>query len=260
MLVTQLEIDELLEILKTHLEQIFFLKEQAQTLEKALAEAENDYYQKLGDINAEADRLESLKASLLSRLAPKQERMPAIRDTFIGNFEEPPQLVESFVTPMSLSPLPQADPKAQRKRTLADHIELFLRDSERETTMQVINAVLADNHRDMGDMLELLVWGDIWKARADWESLEEQYTRLQEWHKALLERLNYWHNVLQYREQDPRYELQEIRSRGQESWFTFLDDLAQKQVAENAKLDHEVKVLEQQLQVKKTKNNEVNNE
>lgn len=258
MLVTQSQIDELLETLKTRLKQILSFREQVLVLEKALIEAENEYNQKLADINDEADRLESLKASLLSRLAPKKERTPAIRDTFIGDVEEPPQLVESFVTP--ISPLPQEDPKNQRKRALADHIELFLLDSERETTMQVINAVLADNDRDTGDMLEQLAWGDIWKARADWESLEEQYARLQEWHKALLERLGYWQNVLQSREKDSRYELQEMRSRGQESWFAFLDDLAQKQVAENAKLDHEVKVLEQQLQVKQTKNNEVNNE
>mgnify|MGYP002778632520 CR=1 FL=1 len=257
MLVTQSKIDDLLESLKTHLEEILSIKEQVLVLDKALIEAENEYNQKLGDINDEADRLESLKASLLSRLAPKKQSSPDIRDKFMENIEAPPHIVESFVT--AIPPLPKEDPRTQRKRALADHIEFFLMDSERETIMQVINAVLADNYHDMGDMLEQLAWGDIWKARANWESLEEQYARLIEWQKALLERLDYWQNILQRRKQDPRYELQEMRSRGQESWFAFLDDLLQKQVTENARLDYEIKVLEQQLQVRQTQNDEVNN-
>lgn len=256
MAITQTQIDQLLETLKTLLDEIAQLRQQASVLEKELAQAESEYNQRLSHLNAEADRLDALKTSLQSRLAQKKKQPPVIENPIATGVELPDQVIE----PQLLPPLPPEDPRIQRKRALADHIEYFLADSDRETVMQVINAVLAENRCDMGDMLELLVWGDIWKARAEWETQEEQYTRLQEWQRALEERIVYWQQMCQRWEDDPRYGLwQEKRSRSQEEWLALLDDWGQKQAEENTRLSHEVAVLEKRWQAKQTENNEVNN-
>ncbi|MEC4812326.1 MAG: hypothetical protein SAK29_03480 [Scytonema sp. PMC 1069.18] len=253
MAITQTQIDQRLEILKTLLDDIAQLRQQASILENELAQAENEYNQKLSHLNTEADRLDALKISLQSRLAWRKTPPPVTENTSRTEVELPPPVIE----PQLLPPLPPENPRIGRKRALADHIEYFLADSDRETVMQVINAVLADNYCDMGDMLELLVWGDIWKARAEWETLEEQYTRLQEWQCSLEERLAYWQQIWK---DDSRYSLwQEKRSRSQEEWLAFLDDLAQKQAEENTRLSHEVAVLEQRWQAKQSENNEVKN-
>lgn len=253
MTLTQTQIDELLETLKSLLDQIAQLRQKAAELEKGLTQAEGDYNEKLSSLNAEADRLEALKASLKFRLAQKTQEIPeqsaTIIDTLPVDVELPPEIIEPKLG--ELPPPPKEDPRYTRKQMLADHIEYFVVDSDREPIMQEINAVLADERQDLGDMLERLNWGEIWKARADWETLEDQYARLESWKSALEERLTYWQQQLCRVEQDPRYSLwQEMTTYSHQEWLAFLDNLARQQEEENASLAHEVSVLEQQWQTK----------
>jgi hypothetical protein len=131
---------------------------------------------------------------------------------------------------------------------LADHIYSCLNQEQEEVVMQVVNAILADESKDIGDMLEALAWGGIWKVRTDWESLEDQYSRLTEWRAALEVRLNYWRAEIHRLESESRYTLWEVKRQSEAQWQALLADLEQKQAAENALLAHEVAVLEQQLQ------------
>jgi hypothetical protein len=229
------------------------VRQQTKKLEEELAKVKQDYNQKLGPLNQEADSLEALKSSLKYRLMQnqkspvKEEQLPPREQGNGIEVNTPPEILED--TSPKPPPISPEDLRRQRKRTLADYVEYFIADSEREPILQLLNAVLHDDRRDLGDMLELLSWGEIWTVRADWETLEEQYSRLQEWQQALSERLTYWQGAQRQLETTSAYGLwQEKRSRSPEEWLPYLEGLAQKQVAENERLAHEVAILEQELQ------------
>ncbi len=245
----QMQIDNLLTALEALLEQIKPLRQRVAEVEKGLAQAQRDYDLKMSKLNAEADRLEGLKLSLLARLNPRKPPPPP-PPPLPG--PEPTPLPEVIQSGTPHPPPPTESPRAARKRSLAKHIYYFL-DSNQDTVMQVINAVLVDDRRDVGDMLEALSWGDIWKACADWETLENQYDRLNEWYQVLEERLAYWQREMRKQESDRRYYLwQKIQVSSQEEWLAFLNDLARQAEVENARLAHEVEVLEQALHTRQT--------
>src|SRR5262249_46497087 len=131
---------------------------------------------------------------------------------------------------------------------LADHIFYFM-DTSQLADMEIINAVLSDDQRDVGDMLELLTWGDIWKSRPDWETFEQQLERLLSWQVALEDRLGFWHQEVRRLESDPNYGLVRIMtSDSREAWQSHLDDLVRQQSEENRQLAEEISILEERLQ------------
>src|SRR6266700_2800392 len=237
MATTQMQIDNLLTALKALLEQIQPLRQRVAEVDQI----QREYYQRMSKLDAEADRLNRLKISLMDRLAGIK---PPLRETEPTPAESQPTLPEEVIniTPKLGTPPPPPpteSPRAARKRSLARHIYYFL-DSQQGAVMQVINAVLVDDRRDVGDMLEALTWGDIWTVRADWETLENQYDRLNEWHQVLEERVDYWQREIRKQENDKRYRIwQKMQERSQEEWLDFLDDLARQAEAENAELAHE---------------------
>ena len=252
--VTQTHIEQLLQALKSILDQIAPLRQQAADLETELAQVQLDYDQELGDLNAEAARLEALKILLRAHLA-QREVAPIVQAPLPVPDPTPPPVVADSPVVLGDTPLspPPEDPRAARKRALADHIEYFLADSDREIVMQLINAVLIDDRRDIADMLESLAWGPIWMARADWETLEDHHSRLEGWRQALADRLTYWQNEVRRLKSDQRHGLLlERKSRTPEEWQAYLDQMALEQQAEIDNLTHEVAVLEQQWQAKTT--------
>ncbi len=223
--ITQLEIDELLATLKTLVNEIYQVRQQTKELEEELAKVQQDYDKKLGSLNREADTLEKLKSSLKYRLmqnqksTSKEEKLPDHEQDNGNEVHPPPEILEdTFPKPPPISP---EDLRRQRKRALADHVEYFIADSDREPILQLLNAVLHDERRDLGDMLELLSWGEIWTVRAEWERLEEQYSRLQEWQQALSERLTYWQGALHTLENSPSYDLWQLWLSTQETTEAF---------------------------------------
>jgi hypothetical protein len=241
------QITELLNKLKTLLEQITWLRQQAEELDRGLAEVQRDYDQKLGPLNAEADRLEALKLSLRARLSRRPHSTPQPSKPDDTPVPPKPIITADPVHPLPSPPL-QKDPRVKRKRDLADYIGYFIADEARETVMQVINAILVDEQRDVGDMLELLTWGDIWTARADWETSAEQYKRLTDWSQVLTERLTYWHERIRGLERSSYYSLwQQKQSCSLAEWLANLDEMGRQQATNNEKLSREVAFLEQQL-------------
>lgn len=256
MTISSQQIDALFATLKALLDQIAPLRVQVGTMEDGMAKAQRDYDRHLGELNREADDLAARKAFLEQRLAAPASPDPVLPVPIDDLADHagvipPPPLVgpeEESEPDQPAPPAPPEDPRFRRKRVLADHIYYFL-ESSQDAVMQVINAVLDNEHCDMGDMLELLGWGSIWMARAEWETLENHVTRLDGWRQALEERLAFWHNKLNFLEQDPRYALwQAMAATSGEAWQTFLRDRASEQAAENARLAHEVAVLEAQWQ------------
>jgi DNA anti-recombination protein RmuC len=254
MLVTPSGIDEVLEELKDLLDQITDLRDRVRNLENEMDEelnqAQQEYEEKLGSLNAEAARLRHQKGSLKTRL-DQLRKSRGSSDTIPlppADIPEvaPPKPILSKKTSDPPEP-PPLDPRMVRKRALADHIYYFA-DPDQETVVQQINAILSDESASLGEMLELLAWGDIWKARADWESLRMQYERLKEWQSGLEVRLDYWKCQLREIESGERYSLWETKSQGERRWQDFLEEVAEKQRAENRQLAHEVTVLRQELQ------------
>ena len=251
MLISQAQIDELLLILKTLLDQIMPIRERLAQIEKELAQVQQEYDKIIGPHNSEADRLEALKHSLRARLARRKVQtvvMPAISP--VPQATQPPAVVDLELSPDEPPPPPPPeDPWMARKRALADHIYYFL-DPSQQIIMQTINAFLMDDdQRGLGEMLEVLVWGVIWSERADWESLQEQYERLEEWQQALDGRLAFWQAEELRLKNDSRMALwQERQARTQEAWLAFLDKLAGRQQAENERLAKEIAILERAWQ------------
>lgn len=254
MIVTQTRIDEILTTLKALREQIEVLKARvaelmATEMEAALAQAHEEYEARLKPFNEEASRLRNERAVLQMRLSqlaanpatvgPRPAESPDIAA---------PEPVPTFENPEAPLPPPPPDPRGERKRKLADYIYIFLPQEQEEAVMQVINAILVDENKDIGDILEALAWGDIWSTRAGDESLEAQYARLNEWCVALEGRVTYWKTRVQSLESESRYDLWKVKKQGEAQWQALLEDLIQKQTTENERLAHEVTVLEQQLQ------------
>ncbi len=254
MIVTQTHIADLLATLKTFREQIEAFKARvaellATEMEAALAQAHKEYEARLKPLNEEASRLKNERAVLQMRLAQLAATpvTAGLDETKSGLVTTPDPVLPVEEKPAPPPP-PPPDPRGERKRKLADYIYFFLPPEQEEVVMQVINAILADESKDIGDILETLAWGDIWGIRPEDESLEAQYTRLSDWRAALEGRVVYWKTRVHSLESESRYALWEVKRQGESQWQALLDDLAQKQAAENDRLAHEVTVLAQQLQ------------
>jgi hypothetical protein len=249
---TQAQINALLKELEKLLGEISSLRQQAMDIERELAVTNKDYEDRLGQANAESDRLEARKHAL--ELLLRENPLPA--KALPVSSPEPTQEIREAVTSSVVSrPAPPAppppNPRHKRKSALLDFIYYFS-DNEGSTGVEQLNALLHDPQRDMGDILELLTWGDIWKAKYEWESLDEQQLRLGGWQAALTTRRDYWERRLQ----QPRNALdvfhRKRRSQSREEWLSFLEDLARRQEAQNRELAEEVAALERQWQMKQS--------
>jgi hypothetical protein len=240
MATTAAEIDRLADELHDLLDLIDPLRARAGELRLGLAQVGRDYDARLAEVNTEAERLEARIRFLRARLA----RQPALPEPGAGVIVPPPRIIGDDPPRPGLDPLPGAEARAARKRAVADHI-IYFGEAERAAVMQVINAVLADERRDLGDMLELLKWGEIWKARPTWESLDAQKDRLAGWREALRERLTFWRREVARLEGDVSFGLWQRMTRdSRETWLTYLDGLADDQRTANARLAAELAVLD----------------
>ncbi len=217
-------IDLVLETIQGLLGQIEKLSKRAVAIEVGIAEALQAYNEKLGMLNSKADELKRQAASLGYELNPNQGHI------------EPKPIARETENQQKHSPL---QPKPEE--TMA------------ETPLQKgVNAMVADRRRDVGDILEILPWGPIWRLRTDGETLEEQLKRLNGWQDALEGRLAFWQGEVLRLESDKSYDLwQEMQTSSPERWLIYLDELASSQTAENARLEHAVAVLERELQARK---------
>ena len=108
----------------------------------------------------------------------------------------------------------------------------------------------------MGELLELLAWGPIWEARTSWESLDEQWQRLDEWRVALEQRLAYW---TQESTRLANHPLWQRRSESSESeWQSMLEDLLNRQLADNRRVEDEIAELTVEWQAAQAKAAEKN--
>lgn len=262
MLYTSQHVTNLLDNLKALLDQITPLRHEIMRLEADMAQVRRDYEQRLGTLNNDFAQLKARERYLRLSLAAKSpsqdaaESNEALTDPALSQIDASDPEAELEIPDVSL---PAEDPRMSRKRALADHIEYFISDSDREVVMHTINAVLADEERDMGDMLELLAWGDIWSASAPWETVDDQYTRLESWREELKGRVIYWRDALQRLQSDDLYHLWEKwHTSSDEEWSGYLEELAQQQIENNDKLAHAVSILEEQWQIKQTASEDKN--
>lgn len=244
-------IDLVLATIQGLLEQIADLSKRAVAIEDGIAEAQQAYNEKLGLLNSKADELRKREAYLRYELKPKEPIEPKATDPERVNQQEgTAQQTEPARETIAETSL-QKDPRDQRKRDLADYI-LDLIGDEQQVVMERVNAMVADRGRDVGDILEILPWGPIWRLRTDGETLEEQLERLNGWQSALEGRLAFWQGAVFRLESDDSYDLwQEMQTRSPEGWLIYLGELARSQEAENARSEHVVAMLEKELQARK---------
>ncbi len=232
-------ITELLTSLEALLKQIEPLRKRADEIATGLAQTQREYDLKMSAANAEAERLEALKRSLMQR---PDERPKAPTSSSRSLDPIPPRQIDVIDSGPVIRPLepPRESPRTARKRTLLNHI-FYFSDAGQNTVIEQINSLLDDEQRDVGDILEMLTWGDIWRARPDWETLEQQQKRLEGWRDALKQRVTYWEKEINRLEQDGFYDLWERRSQLTEAeWHSFLDQMLQDQETDNQRLAREV--------------------
>ena len=219
-------------------------------LEQAVALTRSDYEQKLGQPNGEAERLRVLKASLEARLRGSRRSAPPTPAPTPRVKPPPVTFTPQVEERVAIAPPPPPKSfKRERKAALRDFIYYFS-ESEQASGIEQINAMLDDERRDIGDILELVEWGDIWKVRSDWETLDEQQQRLEGWQAALEERLAYWQHRLE-QSNNPFHELWlKRKAMTRPAWLSFLDELARRQAQQNQELAGEVAALEQLWQAK----------
>lgn len=258
MSITQSSIEEVLNKLEELLEQITALRQRVAQLDSEMADelnqAQKEYNEQLGHLNTKARKLRARKAMLKTQIAQYNapeatEQEDSDLDMDKPGITPPEEELPSIEDPEFPKPPPMA-PRMVRKRELADHIYYFL-DQDEETVMQEINAVFEDESTDVGNMLELLAWGEIWSVRPEWESLNDQHQRLQQWLQALQARLAYWKGQVQRCESESRYSLWKIKCRGEAEWQAYLESLVEKQTKENTRLKREILVLKGELHTMK---------
>ncbi len=115
MATTQMQIDNLLTALKALLEQIQPLRQRVAEVDQI----QREYYQRMSKLDAEADRLNRLKISLMDRLAGIK---PPLRETEPTPAESQPTLPEEVIniTPKLGTPPPPPpteSPAGKRWRT-----------------------------------------------------------------------------------------------------------------------------------------------
>lgn len=248
MSVTDEQINDLLSQLKDMIEKIQPLRTKVADLDEQLIKAQRDYDSQLGAVNAESIRLQGRKMALKAAMLGKRP-VPNVESTHRTTIP-PPTVMGSPNSVPSPAPV-QEDPRDARKRALWNHIYFFLNpdelkpEAEKIKTIQAIHGMVKDEQRDLGDMLEVLAWGDIWKARADWETFEDQARRLDEWLIALQRRMEYWQQFIRKLEMDRRQNLlKEMQKRVQQDWLLYLQGLAGQQQQENKRLVQEIVILE----------------
>jgi hypothetical protein len=248
------QLQEQIRALKDLLDRITPLREEAAQLREGLDQVKRDYGPVLGELNRESERLQDLKKALDAQLAgvpepPPRPEQPLDDDVAV----QPPPKVPDFGSEEENAmpePLPVVkDERAERKRDIADHIESMLPIKVWSSVLQDVNAIVADPIRDVGDMLELVPWGDFWTVRPPWETtLEEQLVRLTWWQEVLERRLTYWQDELRNLKKDDHYRLwQRMVQLEREEWLSLLDDLRLQQLAENDELQRQVTVLQRRL-------------
>jgi len=253
----ELQVQNILKNLKELVNQIYLLRQQSADIEKGMKEVKQRYDEALGGLNTEAERLEVLRYSLRARLQEVQVTIqgemelpvqPLSDDNFVGQQINATPL-DDIVNSLTETPLSLEDTRRHRKLKLIDHVFSFA-DPSQDNIIKVMNAILVDESTDIGEMLESLAWGEIWSARAEWESVQEQYQRLLEWKQALKDRIVYWEAIIQNLEHDSCYALWIEWKKGENQWNLFLKELVQKQEVENKRLSKEVSILEDELHSK----------
>lgn len=253
---TESQIAELLKTLEKLLQQIEPLRAQIKQMEKEFTEVQQEYDAKLGKANAEADSLHASWISLDARLNRKPAPPPPSEERVTDPVPPPATLDAGAEPAMSPLPPPRESLRTARKRALLDYIFNF---TDSGPVIERINAIVDDERRELGDMLELLTWGEIWKARTDWETIDEQWARLDEWRTALEQRVAYWIGENNRLKEDPRYSLWERRSElDPAAWQAALDDLRRHQEIENERLAAKIASKEQEWQARQNKSPEVN--
>lgn len=244
MIVTQKDIDALLAAVKGLVVEIQdaraqFAKAQEEIESanaEALDQAKRDYDARLDKLNREADRL-TLKIAHVRRALASQTThtyRPDV-DLDVLRVVPPPPVVDRGETAAVPPAPPPADPRRERKRAVADFLYYFM-DQAQSEQMAVINAVLNNPDRGVGELLELLAWGDgsIWSARYPWESMEDQYARLMAWRGALERRRDAWLDRVERITSEQRYALWTIKTHDPAGWPAYLDGLAEDQARDNA--------------------------
>jgi len=234
------EIEEALARIEQLLAEIEPYRQQCGTMMRNLDEAHREYEEVIGAANRESVRLENAIAYTRWQLSghAAAERLP-----------EPPPLGQpaAWVTsPQTWDAVPGVtaaeDLRAARKRWIADHV-LYFAATDTDPIVVLINNMLTRPEHGPGEMLEVIKWGEIWKAAPDWESEEDRLARLNSWLEELESRLDYWKARTKQLTADYALAAKRTNSTPVE-WRAWLAGLAAKQEAENSRRTADLELLQ----------------
>jgi hypothetical protein len=220
------------------------LRQKAAATIQALDQTQSEYEEVVGPSDRESIRLEAAIAHarrLLAGAAVHRAVEAVEEDTEPGRpaTVTPPRGWEA-----SPEQIPETDVQAVRKRSIADHV-LYFAAGENDPVVVLMNSMLTKPEQGAGEMLELIAWGDIWKAAADWESEAERLDRLRLWQRELESRLDYWNGQIHLLARDSRHALMVRKLKlTRARWRAYLSEIAREQELDNAQRGNELDVLE----------------
>ena len=248
-------IQHALDQIKTLLGEITPLRERAGTLAADLGKAKALYNEKLRPLKKEGDELRSKIMTLNTRRAGKTPRP-------VTGPPKPPEPTgvrppKPFV-PVDTTKPPSATPRnfrLERKRALHDHVSWVMgHRRQKAAEMQEITALLADESADVGDMLELIPWGEegrFWKERPTYQKPEEQAAQLEDWVSALQGRLSFWKNkIAELQEEATLAEYAHLMTTDLDKQRIYLEEEMKRMAAENQNLATQASELERMIQTK----------
>jgi len=221
-LVTQKDVDILLNSLQQLYEQIGVTRQTIAPLKENMAFAYREYEKAMGPLRYEAGRLQAEINVLEGKVEGGNQP-----DTFkpgTGDDEVPPKQEGTFV-----------DPDAIEKDVLLEHLFRVLGEDNDEL-LSSLTGICNDPTVRLADMLERVPWGTAWMGRGRQETLSNQYHRLVAWEGALSKQLEKLKQTAESLHEHPHFGLWQRYEKGTTVWQAFLARAAEQQKEFNASL------------------------
>jgi uncharacterized protein YukE len=246
--VTQEQVQDLLERLRTRKQQLENARAQLRPLQENLELAEQEYKSAVNPLRREIGRLQRELAAL-NRQFERESDEPAVNipdgdDHSRGEPDVP------IVEPSELPVPPPADPESYDKDVLLEHLYRILDplgDDDDARLLGELQGLCTEPGSGLADVLERVPWGKIWSERSSREALAEQYCRLESWERALQRQLD---DVLQAEmrlRNDRSYGLWLQREKGARNWHNFLQQSKDRFRRDVEQLTRECDELRQRL-------------
>jgi len=252
--INQQEIDAFLLRLKDLQEQVVEARKNLADPEREMEQAHQEYMDRIRPLRREISQLQNDINSLLQRMQGEgtnesSEGPGAGGDgdgigTQTGDGDDTTSGTDTGTKTAWRDEAAAEDPDTVAKDILIEHAYRVLDPMVNPKDAQEIGrlqGLVSNPATTLGEVLETLPWGAIWKQKGQQETLADQWQRLCTWEQALQNQLALLEKGEERLRRDPRYGLWERRREGPEAWEQFQQQSA-------GQFEQDLEELKDQLQ------------